>query len=165
MKSREELLRGFKKGLYEGLILVTIALVGMGGYYLLGPAELPPLSGGGDIPRQGTGAGERAMPIDEAYRFYRENAVVFLDARDPWSYQQGRLPGALNIQEGSEGEFVPLLSAFLAGGKRLVAYCSGKNCRSALNLVQVLEGRGVKPVAYLVDGWGSWQARGYPRER
>jgi rhodanese-related sulfurtransferase len=77
---------------------------------------------------------------------------VLIDARSPWLYERGHVPGAVNIPHGK------LIESRLAKypvSTLFVVYCAGPHCngaaRAALRLARL--GRPVKLMAGGITGW------------
>jgi hydroxyacylglutathione hydrolase len=100
----------------------------------------------------------QASPCDIA-RLLGDTATeqpVLIDVREPWEWQQGRLPGAIHIPlyqlERRANEVDP--------GRPVIAYCKGgtRSQSAALLLAQL----GHRAVYNLSGGIDAWHAAGYP---
>ncbi len=98
-------------------------------------------------------------------------ASVLIDVREPHEYEEGHIPGAMNIPRGTL-EFAVLDHPVLAAGAasdpdklpetRIFLYCrSGK--RAAL-AAQTLESMGFEQVFSLEGGYKAWREAGLPVE-
>jgi ArsR family transcriptional regulator len=90
----------------------------------------------------------------------KNGVVTVLDVRPASEFQQGHLPGALNVP-------VSKLARWLRGvGKKteIVAYCRGPYCVLSFEAVALIRARGFK-ARRLEDGFPEWKAAGLPVER
>lgn len=107
----------------------------------------------------------RAVPrvtIDELKVLMNQKAVVVLDVREPGAFQQGRIPGAINI------DFTQVFAkaAQFAGEKRtIVAYCACANEMTAARAAVDLAAKGIPGAKALKGGWDEWVSRGEAIER
>jgi ArsR family transcriptional regulator len=88
----------------------------------------------------------------------RAGTATVLDVRPEDEFQQGHLPGALNI--------IPLAQlerrlAELPPGREIVAYCRGAWCVLSFEAVAALRQRGFR-ARRLVDGYPEWKVAGLP---
>ncbi|MCE3243390.1 MAG: glpE [Deltaproteobacteria bacterium] len=83
-------------------------------------------------------------------RLDQENAV-FVDIRDPGSYQAAHIPGALHLHDGNVQEFVQNTDK----QKPVVVYCYHGN--SSLGAAAYLIENGFKNVASMSGGFEAWR--------
>ncbi|MEJ5378152.1 MAG: rhodanese-like domain-containing protein [bacterium] len=101
----------------------------------------------------------------EAWEAHRAGKAIFLDARDPWSFASGHLPGAINVPVSEVETYFDEISALEQAGLIPVAYCDGADCPLGAELARALREKGVKDVRVLVNGWSLWRDSGYPVEQ
>ncbi len=101
----------------------------------------------------------------EAWEAHRAGKTLFLDARDPWSFASGHLPGAINVPVSEVETYFAEISALEQAGLIPVAYCDGVDCPLGAELARALREKGVKDVRVLVNGWSRWRDSGYPVEQ
>ncbi|HKJ94208.1 MAG TPA: metalloregulator ArsR/SmtB family transcription factor [Gammaproteobacteria bacterium] len=90
----------------------------------------------------------------------RDGLVTVLDVRPTDEFDNGHLPGAVNIPlDELEDRF-----AELSHGQEIVAYCRGPWCVLSFEAVAALRARGFR-VRRLQDGLPEWRAAGLPMER
>jgi len=107
----------------------------------------------------------RAVPrisIDELKVLMDQKAVVVLDVREPAAFEQGRIPGAINVNytdvSANAGRF--------AGETRtIVAYCACSREMTAARAAVDLAAADVPGAKALLGGWDEWVARGEKVER
>ncbi len=100
-----------------------------------------------------TGVAELATMIENG------DDITIVDVRAPRDYEQGHVPGALNL---------PRLKWATAKGlskdKPNVIYCYSQTCRLAAKAALEFAGRGY-PVVEMEGGFATWQASDKPVER
>jgi len=99
----------------------------------------------------------------------RENGKVHLiDARHPYFYQLGCIPGAISLPADDEldariAAMKPALEKAVAEGRQIVVYCNGFGCRDARTVSRRLARFGFD-VAVFGGGWKAWQKAEMPAE-
>ncbi|TPJ14408.1 metalloregulator ArsR/SmtB family transcription factor [Mesorhizobium sp. B2-7-3] len=96
---------------------------------------------------------------DELLQRLGDRTITLLDVRPPEEYQQGHLPGALNIPI----EDLELRLAELPADQDIVAYCRGPYCVLSATAADILIDRGFR-VRRLAAGFPDWKAAGLPIE-
>ena len=88
---------------------------------------------------------------------HAKKAILVIDVRDPHAFENGHIPGAVNVS------FVDVeISAnkLLKETRPIVAYCACPNEHSSLSVAAALMRVGVKDIRVLVGGWDGWKANG-----
>jgi rhodanese-related sulfurtransferase len=98
----------------------------------------------------------------EAYDLYLKNKVIFIDARDPLSFEDGHITGATNIYPDEAAFYSANLRIKGAQGFIFITYCDGPQCPLSKETAHALLMRGVPSAKVLVNGWGLWLKAGYP---
>ena len=91
------------------------------------------------------------IPVHEAKQKLDEKSCLFVDIRDPGSYRQAHIPGAIQLNDGN-------VEAFLQNtGKEqaVVVYCYHGN--SSLGATAFLIENGFKNVASMSGGFEAWR--------
>jgi thiosulfate sulfurtransferase len=91
------------------------------------------------------------IQIDQAKERLDHKDSIFVDIRDPDSYQAAHIPGALHLHNGNLQEFVQNTEK----EKPLVVYCYHGN--SSLGAVAYLLENGFKNVASMSGGFEAWR--------
>lgn len=114
---------------------------------------------------QVTNAELAAVPrvsLAEFRKLHAGKQILPIDVRDPHAYENGHIPGALNV---SFVDVEIMANRLLKEPKPIVAYCACKDeltaARVALQLMKV----GVKNIRVLTGGWDGWTAGGGKVER
>jgi len=102
------------------------------------------------------------ITLTEAYNLYRQHKVVFVDARDPFSFAEGHIKGAINMYPDEVALRLAQLKTMLLAGAIVVTYCDGPQCPLSQETAQALQLQGVPVVKVLADGWSLWVNAGYP---
>ncbi len=94
----------------------------------------------------------------------RDESVVFIDARAASAFEQGHVPGALNVPYAAGDTVLP--PAVLARPRSgiVVVYCEGADCGSSLGLARILADGGFADVRVVMGGWEEWLKAGLPVE-
>jgi rhodanese-related sulfurtransferase len=90
--------------------------------------------------------------------------ALILDARPFVFYEQGHVPGALNLARDNFARDYRHLSAVLqsAAGKPIIVYCSGGDCHDSRLVANALLTLGLSNVSVFTGGWEVWSAAGLP---
>lgn len=102
------------------------------------------------------------ITLSAAYELYLKNKIVFVDARDPFSFEEGHITGAINIYPDEVNLSAPKLKKIISRDTIVVTYCDGPRCPLSKATAQGLLLQGVPVVKVLVDGWALWSNAGYP---
>ncbi len=99
--------------------------------------------------------------VEEAKALWM-SGVVFLDARDSGSYEEGHIKGAVSLSVYDfESRFFDFLDAY-PPDTLFVAYCSGRLCDESHRLAVLLKEGGYSRVRIFADGIPAWVAAGLP---
>jgi thiosulfate sulfurtransferase len=93
----------------------------------------------------------REIQIHDAKSRFDQKACLFVDIRDPGSYRQAHIPGALHLHDGN-------LQEFLASTDKetpVIVYCYHGN--SSLGATAFLLENGFKDVASMSGGFEAWR--------
>jgi thiosulfate sulfurtransferase len=91
------------------------------------------------------------IQIHEAKRKLDQRESVFVDIRDPGSYQAAHIPGALHFHDGNVQEFIQNTDKETP----VVVYCYHGN--SSLGATAYLIESGFKNVASMSGGFEAWR--------
>jgi rhodanese-related sulfurtransferase len=105
------------------------------------------------------------ITLAEARALQVNGKAVFLDARDPASFREGHITGALNINTDTAPANLELLQSLSKSGKILVAYCDGIGCPLGGELGRNLRQQGLSDVRVLEKGLSFWAEAKYPVDR
>lgn len=90
------------------------------------------------------------IPVSEAKTHLKSGSAVFVDIRDPQSYERGHIPGALSLNDGNVEEFISQADK----SKRTIVCCyHGISSQGAAAYFQE---RGFTDVHSLIGGYEAW---------
>lgn len=115
---------------------------------------------GGDIQRS---AEPEYIDRERAYELY-EKGAVFLDARDPSLYEEGRIKGAVLLPYEMLDTYLPTALERIYDDPVIVTYCDGSECDLSVGLAYEMTSMEFSDVNIFFDGWSAWKEAGYPTE-
>jgi rhodanese-related sulfurtransferase len=91
-------------------------------------------------------------------------SALILDARPSVFYEQGHVPGALNLARADFARDYRHLSPSLksAADKPIIVYCSGGDCHDSRLVANALLSLGFSNVSVFTGGWEAWSAARLP---
>lgn len=107
----------------------------------------------------------RPVELVEARRDHENDSATFVDARRNDDYRAGHIAGALSTPLAERAAALNDLRRELPRTRRLVVYCEGGECTSAIELSAWLVGNGWRDVRVLDGGYPVWAAAGFPVSR
>jgi 3-mercaptopyruvate sulfurtransferase SseA len=119
----------------------------------------------GGVAAQVTNADLAAVPrvtLAEFKRLHAAKQILAIDVRDPHAFDNGHIPGALNV---SFVDVEIMANRLLKEPKPIVAYCACKDEMTAARVAIQLMRVGVKNIRVLIGGWDGWTAGGGKVER
>ncbi len=102
------------------------------------------------------------IPWGVAQMDHQEGAV-FVDAREPWEFRCGTIPGAINVpfdELPETRDLTPYFDSALGGidkDHRIVVFCSGEECDVSVHLARNLQSFGYTNVAIFYGGSREWK--------
>jgi thiosulfate sulfurtransferase len=91
------------------------------------------------------------IQIHEAKMKFDDKSCLFVDIRDPGSYRQAHIPGAIHLHDGNVQEFLQNT----ARDQAVVVYCYHGN--SSLGATAFLIENGFTDVASMSGGFEAWR--------
>jgi rhodanese-related sulfurtransferase len=147
-----------REAVFLFLITVIVAFV----FNALRPSGIPLFGFSPAIHLKEQQANIPVITLSAAHDLYLKNKVVFVDARDPFSFEEGHIAGAVNIYPDEVTLSATKLKKMVSPDSAVITYCDGPQCPLSKETAQGLQLQGVPVVKVLVDGWGLWQKAGYP---
>lgn len=97
----------------------------------------------------------------------REPEVLLLDVREPYEFESGHIPGAINVPRGflevkADLEHPKKDERLADRSQEIMCYCGGGH-RSAL-AAKTLAEMGFGNVSSMSGGWSAWREEGRPSE-
>jgi len=105
------------------------------------------------------------ISLSEAHGLYLQKKVLFVDARDPLSYEEGHIAGALNIYPDEAALYAAKLKNNIYRGVLIITYCDGPQCPLSKETAYALISQGAGEAKVLINGWSLWLKAGYPVEK
>lgn len=93
----------------------------------------------------------RQIQIHDAKKKLDEKNCLFVDIRDPGSYSQAHIPGALHLTDGNVQEFLQNTDK----NREIVVYCYHGN--SSMGATGFLMDNGFANVASMAGGFEAWR--------
>jgi len=91
------------------------------------------------------------IQIHEAKKKLDDKSCLFVDIRDPGSFQQAHIPGAIHLNDGNIQEFLRQT----AKNREVVVYCYHGN--SSMGATAFLIENGFTQVASMSGGFEAWR--------
>lgn len=102
------------------------------------------------------------VPYEDAYEWYGEENVLFVDARDDWSYNKARIAGAV-LSPAPDGLDDDDPVAAVSQSTKIVTYCVCPHTLASMRAASLIKDGYVH--AYAIDeGLRPWLESGYPAE-
>jgi rhodanese-related sulfurtransferase len=102
------------------------------------------------------------ISIDEVKALMAKQQVILIDVRDPQSFAEGHMPGALNVPFDHIPDYV---DAWKKDARVLITYCACTNETTAARAVVDMNAFGITNAKALLGGWNEWIARGEKVEK
>jgi rhodanese-related sulfurtransferase len=99
---------------------------------------------------------------DELAQQIDERSVTVVEALGPQYFEQGHLPGAINIPHTEVAELAP--SLLPDKDAAIVVYCSNLQCQNSAIAQGELRRMGYTNVRKYAEGMQDWEAAGLPLE-
>jgi rhodanese-related sulfurtransferase len=102
--------------------------------------------------------------LDEFRSAVEGKSALILDARPSLFFEQGHVPGALNLARVDFAQDYRHLSLPLkaATDKPIIVYCAGGECHDSRLVANALLSLGFSNVSVFTGGWDAWSAAGMP---
>ena len=97
---------------------------------------------------------------------FRQNIIVFIDAREAESYQKGHVPGAYEFDPYRSGKYYDEVLPVCREARKIVVYCNGGDCDDSETAALLLRDMGIPNQKLFVYGGGitEWKTNGLPVE-
>ncbi|MEN9353980.1 MAG: hypothetical protein RL318_1305 [Fibrobacterota bacterium] len=97
------------------------------------------------------------LHLDTAQLYYKDSAILFVDARPASIFKRGHIPRSLNLPEEDFDSLYAGFAAKVPLDRPLVVYCDGIECRSSEILSKKLKEKGHKYIHCFFGGWIEWR--------
>jgi rhodanese-related sulfurtransferase len=102
--------------------------------------------------------------LEEFHSIVDGKSALILDARPSSFFENGHVPGALNLARDDFANDYRRLNDVLqpAHDKPVIVYCSGGDCHDSRMVANALVSLGFSNVRVFTGGWEAWSAAGLP---
>lgn len=107
---------------------------------------------------------EGVVSLEQMKQMVDSGTIVVIDARSTEEYEQGHIPGSINIPHDRIPEFMDVLNSEVSTDAQIVCYCRSFTCDFSDLLATELKVIGYQNVQVFSGGWDQWQKAGYPAE-
>jgi 3-mercaptopyruvate sulfurtransferase SseA len=107
---------------------------------------------------------EGAISLEEMKQQFDAGTAVIIDARSTEEYEEGHLPGAINIPHDRLPEFMNTLTGEVSMDAHVICYCRSLTCDFSDLLATEMKIIGYQDVSVFSGGWAQWSKAGYPVE-
>jgi 3-mercaptopyruvate sulfurtransferase SseA len=108
-----------------------------------------------------------SISLTEAFTLQQSGEALIYDARPPFYFALGHLPGAINLPKANCDEQIlkreAEIKAALAAKKTIIVYCTNFACPDARTVAIHLASFGHSS-STLTGGWDAWKDAGLPTE-
>ncbi len=140
------------------ILLVSAVLAGV--VNLVHPRQIPWIQDWShQVEEQALQNGMKVIPVAMAVDLFEMQAVLFVDARAPGEFNEGHIPGALNVPLQAWEDHLMMLFDYIEADTQLVVYCSNRTCDDALLLATELKKIG-SDVSLFIGGFDGWKKHG-----
>lgn len=154
-----------QKAVCEAIFIFIIAVIVAVAFNILRPSGIPLYGFSSAIFLKQQQANIPTITLAASYNLYLQKKVVFVDARDPFSFEEGHIDGAVNIYPDEAAAQAAKLKQMVSSDSVVITYCDGPQCPLSKETAQGLRLQGLKAVKVLVNGWSLWYEAGYPVQR
>jgi rhodanese-related sulfurtransferase len=97
---------------------------------------------------------------------FKQNTVVFVDARDESNYQKGHIPGAYEFDPYHPDKYFTAILPICRAAEQIVVYCTGGDCDDSETAAILLRDVGIANRKLFVYGGGitEWTTNNLPIE-
>jgi rhodanese-related sulfurtransferase len=108
-----------------------------------------------------------SISLEDFFALQQSGKALIFDARPPFFYNIGHIPGAINLPKNNCDEAIhnreDEIKSALAAGKSIAVYCTNITCPDARAVANHISGFGY-PAAIFSGGWDAWKDAGMPTE-
>jgi len=111
-----------------------------------------------------TGIPEGSVTVGQVKAMMESGDVYIIDARLPEAFDDGHIPGAINIPYDRLPEYYDGLTELVPTDATVICYCWSPTCEFSDQLATELKILGYADVVVFTGGWENWQNAGYETE-
>ena len=97
---------------------------------------------------------------------FKQNSIVFIDARDESHYQEGHIPGAYEFDPYHPDKYLAAILPICRAAEQIVVYCNGGDCDDSETAAILLRNVGIANQKLFIYGGGitEWTNNSLPVE-
>ena len=103
------------------------------------------------------------LTMNQAFNLW-QNSGIFIDTREPDEYEEGHIPGALNLPFEQWDDYWYLVEPYLDVDSELILYCGGLDCELSLFAARELQIIGYPNSYIFFGGYHKWVKARMPVE-
>lgn len=103
------------------------------------------------------------LDTTQAIQRFNTGDATFIDARNANHFEEGHIPGALNLPWHAVQEQIMAVAPQMNPNELIITYCDGETCSLSHDLALFLREMGFN-VKVLLGGWQAWIDAGMPVE-
>ena len=109
----------------------------------------------------------QTIGLSDFRKIVDDKSALIVDARSSPFYQDGHIPGALNVARDDFAHQYQALSAKLNADRNrpVIVYCSGGSCHDSKLVAGALLSLGFTNVRVFTGGWEEWTQADLPAEK
>jgi len=104
------------------------------------------------------------VSLEQAYALFLKGGAIFVDTREEEEYDEGHIPGAINLPFEFWDDYWQYVEPELDPEKEIIAYCGGFDCELSLFAARELKYLGYEKSYIFFGGWPQWVEAGLPAE-
>ncbi len=104
------------------------------------------------------------LTADEVMQRIEEGSALAIDARDAKYFEEGHIPGAINLPASTFGETFAETGDTLPRDFPLIVYCQGGPCDESFDVLEHLEVLEFQSLHIYKGGWLEWEEKKLPVE-
>lgn len=107
---------------------------------------------------------EGVVTLEQMKELFDAGESVIIDARSVKEYEEGHIPGSINIPHDRIPEFIDVLNNEVSTDAHIICYCRSPQCDFSDLLATELKVIGFMDVSVFSGGWEQWTEADYPVE-
>ncbi len=108
---------------------------------------------------------EGVVTVEQMKEAFDAGTAVIIDARSTEEYEEGHIPGSINIPHDRLPEFMEVLNNEVSTDAHVICYCRSVTCDFSDLLATELKIIGYQDVSVFSGGWDHWTKAKYPVEK
>jgi rhodanese-related sulfurtransferase len=114
--------------------------------------------------REQIAGGLPTVSLEQVKEAYENGDALFVDARDSDFYEEGHIPGAVNLPVRKFELVFPKVKERLLAATWVITYCDSASCELGVELTEKLLFTGMDRIEIFTGGIQQWQEAGQPVE-